>query len=68
VFEPKVLTHIPYSQYLDLPDLVKKMISAGEKVLGFPYTGYWQDLGRPDDYEHASHDFESMRNNFLLED
>jgi NDP-mannose synthase len=68
VFEPKVLSYIPYNQYLDLPDLVKKMISAGEKVVGFPYTGYWQDLGRPDDYEHASHDFESMRNNFLLED
>jgi NDP-sugar pyrophosphorylase family protein len=68
VFEPKVLTHIPYNQYLDLPDLVKKMISAGEKVFGFPYSGYWQDLGRPDDYENASRDFESMRNNFLLED
>ena len=68
VFEPKVLTYIPYNQYLDLPDLVLRMMAAGEKVVGFPYLGYWQDLGRPDDYEHASRDFDSMRKNFLPEE
>jgi NDP-sugar pyrophosphorylase family protein len=68
VFEPKVLTYIPYNQYLDLPGLVLKMLSVGEKVVGFPYSGYWQDLGRPDDYEHANADFDSMRTSFLPED
>ncbi len=65
VFEPKVLEYIPKGQYLDLPDLVKKMIAAGEKVVSFPYTGYWQDLGRPDDYEQATRDFDAMRDQFL---
>ncbi len=65
VFEPKVLTYIPYGEYLDLPDLVKKMIAAGEKVVSYPYKGYWQDLGRPDDYERATRDFDSMRNEFF---
>jgi NDP-sugar pyrophosphorylase family protein len=68
VFEPRVLSYIPYKKYLDLPDLVLNMLSAGEKVVGFPYSGYWQDLGRPDDYEHASQDFDSMRKKFLPED
>jgi NDP-sugar pyrophosphorylase family protein len=68
VFEPRVLTYIPYNQNLDLPALVKILISAGEKVIGFPYKGYWQDLGRPDDYENATRDFDSMRTNFLPED
>ena len=67
VFEPRVLAHIPYAQYLDFPDLVKKLITAGEKVAGYPYTGYWQDLGRPDDYEIATKDFEKMRDQFLPE-
>lgn len=67
VFEPRVLAHIPHGEYLDFPDLVKKLIAAGEKVIGYPYTGYWQDLGRPDDYEHATQDFEKMRNQFLPE-
>ena len=65
IFEPKVLTYIPHGQYLDLPDLVKKMIAAGEKVVSYPYKGYWQDLGRPDDYERATRDFDAMRNEFL---
>jgi NDP-sugar pyrophosphorylase family protein len=65
VFEPGVLTYIPRGQYLDLPDLVKKMIAAGEKVVSYPFKGYWQDLGRPDDYACATRDFDSMRSEFL---
>jgi NDP-sugar pyrophosphorylase family protein len=68
VFEPRALTYIPRGEYLDFPDLVKKMIPAGEKVVGYQYDGYWQDLGRPDDYERASEDFEKMRSQFLPEE
>lgn len=65
VFEPRVISYIPKGEYLDFPDLVKKMIAAGEKVVGFQYEGYWQDLGRPDDYEAAAQDFEQLRSQFL---
>ena len=53
VFEPRVLGYIPHNQYLDFPDLVLKLIENGEKVMGYRFDGYWQDLGRPDDYEQA---------------
>ena len=65
VFEPSALDHIPKNRYLDFPDLVLKMISAGEKVAIYPYAGYWQDLGRADDYENATREFNSMRDQFL---
>jgi NDP-sugar pyrophosphorylase family protein len=65
VFEPRVLDYIPQGQYLDFPDLVKKLLTAGETVIGYPYTGYWQDLGHPDDYEQAVNDFDSLRHLFL---
>jgi NDP-sugar pyrophosphorylase family protein len=65
VFEPRVLDYIPKDQYLDFPDLVKKLLTAGETVIGYPYTGYWQDLGHPDDYEQAVNDFDSLRHLFL---
>jgi NDP-mannose synthase len=68
VFEPRVLDYIPQGQYLDFPDLVLKMIAAGEKVSGYVFDGYWEDLGRPDDYERASGDFERMRTQFLPEE
>lgn len=65
VFEPEVLTYIPKGQYYDFPDLVKALINGGEKVAGYRFDGYWQDLGRPDDYESASQDFDKMRSQFL---
>jgi NDP-mannose synthase len=68
VFEPRVLEYIPQGQYLDFPDLVKILIAAGEKVVGYEFSDYWQDLGRPDDYEQASRDFETMRAQFLPEE
>lgn len=65
VFEPSVLKYIPPAQYFDFPSLILRLIEAGERVVGFPFGGYWQDLGRPDDYEQAILDFESMRGQFL---
>ena len=68
VFDSRVLEHIPYNQYLDFPDLVLKLIAAGEKVLGYPFSGYWQDLGRADDYAQANQEFSAMKSQFLPED
>jgi len=68
VFEPAVLAYIPRGKYMDFPDLVKKLISAGERVVAYPFEGYWQDLGRPDDYEQANLDFQQMRSQFLPEE
>jgi NDP-sugar pyrophosphorylase family protein len=67
VFEPRVLSYIQRGQYLDFPDLVLKLLDAKEKVIGFPFDGYWQDLGRPDDYERSVEDFEKMKLQFLPE-
>ncbi|OQY88161.1 MAG: nucleoside-diphosphate-sugar pyrophosphorylase [Anaerolineae bacterium UTCFX2] len=68
VFEPRVLDYIPCNQYLDFPDLVLKLIANGERVRGYPFDGYWQDLGRADDYEQAVQDFEALRPQILKED
>jgi NDP-sugar pyrophosphorylase family protein len=67
VFEPEVLAYIPKNEYLDFPNLVLKLIAAGEKVVSFPFDGYWMDLGRPDDYAQAAEDFARMREQFLPE-
>jgi NDP-mannose synthase len=68
VFEPRILEYIPKDQYLDLPDLILKLIAAGEKVSGYVFRGYWEDLGRPDDYERANAYFSEMQDQFLPED
>lgn len=68
IFEPAVLKYIVRDEYLDFPDLVLKLISAGEKVISFPFDGYWMDLGRPDDYVQATQDFDAMKPQFIRED
>ncbi len=68
VFEPRVLDYIEKNQYLDFPDLVLRLIAGGELVKGFPFRGYWQDLGRPDDYEQAVQDFERLRPQIMGEE
>jgi NDP-mannose synthase len=65
VFEPRVLSYINYNKYLDFPDLVLKLIDAGERVMSYSYDGYWMDLGRLDDYEHAVKDFETLKPQIL---
>ena len=65
VFEPRVLDYLPKTQHLDFPDLVLKLLAADEKVIGYPFSGYWQDLGRHEDYEQAVEEFEQMRPQLL---
>jgi NDP-sugar pyrophosphorylase family protein len=65
VFEPAALKYIPPNSYYNFPTLILRLIEAGENIAGYPFQGYWQDLGRPDDYEQAIHDFETMRATFL---
>jgi len=67
VFEPAVLDLIPRGRYMDFPDLVLKLLGAGRRVVGFPFDGYWKDLGRPDDYGEAAAEFESRKLEFLGE-
>ncbi len=52
-FHPRVLERIAPNQRLDLPDLILELIGDGEVVDTFPLSGYWLDIGRPDDYELA---------------
>jgi NDP-mannose synthase len=67
VFEPTVLPYIVPGEHLDFPNLVHKLLAAGERVVAYEFDDYWEDLGRPDDYERASQDFEKMRSRFLSE-
>lgn len=66
-FQPNVLRYIPPGERLDFPDLVHCLLQHDEKIMGFPYSGYWLDIGRPDDYEQAVDEFSRLRTEFLKE-
>ena len=68
IFEPSVLNYIRPGERLDFPDLVQLLLKNREKVIGYPYAGYWLDIGRPDDYERAVDEFSRLRGEFLREE
>ena len=64
-FAPRVLEHIERNVRLDFPDLILRLLALGERVEAWRPEAYWLDLGRHDDYEQATNDFESMRHRLL---
>ena len=64
-FAPRALEHIPRGERLDFPDLILKLIAAGEPVRGWRSTDFWLDIGRTEDYEQAQEDFETLRERLL---
>jgi NDP-mannose synthase len=65
VFEPALLTYLTPGERLDFPDLIKLLVSKGKAVASYPFSGYWLDMGRPDDYARAVEEFEDRRSDFL---
>lgn len=66
VYEPRTLRHIEPGKYLDFPDLVLRLIAAGEKVCAMPSGSLWLDIGRPDDYALAQEMFDKKKGDFDL--
>jgi NDP-sugar pyrophosphorylase family protein len=67
VFEPVVLSFIPSGCPYDIPDLIKVLLQNGQPVAAYKFGGYWQDIGRFDDYQKAVEDFENRQSEFLSE-
>jgi NDP-sugar pyrophosphorylase family protein len=65
IFEPRVLDFIIPDTYLDFPDLVNLFLQADLPVKYFPFSGYWLDIGRHDDYARAVVEFETLKADFL---
>jgi NDP-sugar pyrophosphorylase family protein len=67
-FSPAALSHIVPGERLDFPDLILRLIAAGEVVRAWPSEDYWLDIGRHDDYEQALEEFESVRHRLIPPD
>jgi NDP-mannose synthase len=67
-FAPRALSFIEPGERLDFPDLILRLIAAGELVRAWPSDDYWLDIGRHDDYEQALEEFESVRDRLIPPD
>ena len=67
-FAPRALGYIEPGERLDFPELVLRLIGAGEVVRAWPSEDYWLDIGRHEDYEQAQEEFERVRERLLPEE
>ena len=44
---------IPNDTFFNATDFMETLISAGHKVIRFPLSGYWIDIGTPQEYQKA---------------
>lgn len=65
VFQADILSRLQPGEYFDFPDLVKLLIAEHQSVMAYPFTGYWLDIGRHDDYGIAMDEFDQRRAEFL---
>jgi NDP-mannose synthase len=65
VFEPQVLEYIENQTYLDFPDLVQRLLANRQQVGYYPFSGYWLDIGRHEDYERAQLEFAEKKSEFF---
>lgn len=53
LFKKEVLRYIPTNTFFNATDLIEKLIENSRKVIRFPLTGYWIDIGRHEEYNKA---------------
>jgi NDP-sugar pyrophosphorylase family protein len=61
VFSREVLNYIPTGQRFGFDDLMHTLLENKQPIATYPFDGYWQDIGRIDDYEQANSDTEIIR-------
>lgn len=57
--EPDALDDVPADTFLDMTDLVRKLLETGRRVGNFPVHEYWLDIGTPDRYERAQAEYQA---------
>ncbi len=61
VFSKKIMEYVPEDSIFGFDHLMFKLLEQNEKIISYPFNGYWMDIGRPDDYEQAKIDVQIIR-------
>jgi dTDP-glucose pyrophosphorylase len=56
-----ILDLIPKDSFYNTTDLMEALIAANKKLITFPITGYWLDIGNPGDFAKAQEDVKHIR-------
>jgi dTDP-glucose pyrophosphorylase len=55
------LDYLPKNAFFNATDLMEKLIEEGKKVVSYPLSGYWLDIGKHEDFEKAQRDIKQIK-------
>jgi NDP-sugar pyrophosphorylase family protein len=64
-FSKKVLDYVPKKKSFGFDQLMYTLTKKNAEVYSYPFSGYWLDIGRPDDYARSIEEFERYKDRFL---
>jgi dTDP-glucose pyrophosphorylase len=56
-----VIEKIPSDTFYNATDLIESLLNNGGKVVSYPLTSYWLDIGRIEDFEKAQTDIKHLK-------
>ena len=61
LMKKEVLDFIPKDNFFNATDLIERLIEENKKVISYPLSGYWLDIGKHDDFEKAQRDINQIK-------
>jgi len=60
LLDPSAFDLIGRSETLDMPTLINRLLEKNSRVVAFPLREYWIDIGRLDDLQRASEEYQKV--------
>lgn len=61
LIKKEMLKYIPGNTFFNATDLMEELIKNDLKVISFPFSGYWLDVGKHEDFEKAHIDIKNIK-------
>jgi dTDP-glucose pyrophosphorylase/mRNA-degrading endonuclease RelE of RelBE toxin-antitoxin system len=61
LIKKEMLNYIPKDTFFNATDLMEELIKNKLKVISFPFSGYWLDVGKHEDFEKAHIDVKNIK-------
>lgn len=61
LIKKEMLKFIPQDTFFNATDLMEELIKNKLKVISFPFSGYWLDVGKHEDFEKAQIDIHNIK-------
>ena len=60
LIKKSILKYIPEDVLFDATDFIQELINENLKVISVPFSGYWLDVGKHEDFEKANKDIHNI--------